>query len=100
MERCRPSAKAALEDFHEAHIGALKGKNTPIKTALSGQRIGRGWGISMSCETLYRNVHPPRRAGGAHISGPVCGLVRSCRRRPEPQQITQWIDLLRDFNTR
>lgn len=52
-------------DFHEAHlIAALKGRNTPIKSALLDQRIVAGLGNIYVCEALYRAaIHPARKAG-------------------------------------
>ena len=45
-------------------IAALKGKNTPIKSALLDQRIIAGLGNIYVCETLYRaSISPTRRAG-------------------------------------
>lgn len=51
--------------FHEAHlIAALKGRNTPVKSALLDQRIVAGLGNIYVCETLYRaGIHPARKAG-------------------------------------
>ncbi|MBD3665083.1 bifunctional DNA-formamidopyrimidine glycosylase/DNA-(apurinic or apyrimidinic site) lyase [Sulfitobacter sp. TSTF-M16] len=51
--------------FHEAHlIAALKGRNTPIKSALLDQRIVAGLGNIYVCEALYRaRIHPARKAG-------------------------------------
>jgi formamidopyrimidine-DNA glycosylase len=52
-------------DFHEAHlVAALKGRNTPIKSALLDQRIVAGLGNIYVCEALYRaGIHPARMAG-------------------------------------
>lgn len=52
-------------DFNEPHlIAALKGRNTPIKSALLDQRIVAGLGNIYVCETLYRaRISPLRRAG-------------------------------------
>lgn len=52
-------------DFHEAHlVAALKGRNTPIKSALLDQRIVAGLGNIYVCETLYRaGINPARKAG-------------------------------------
>lgn len=52
-------------DFHESHlIAALKGRNTPIKSALLDQRIVAGLGNIYVCEALYRaGIHPARKAG-------------------------------------
>ena len=63
-------------DFHEAHlIGALKGRNTPIKAALLDQRIVAGLGNIYVCEALYRaGIHPARKAG--KLSAPrIAALV-------------------------
>ncbi|GLT08676.1 bifunctional DNA-formamidopyrimidine glycosylase/DNA-(apurinic or apyrimidinic site) lyase [Sulfitobacter sp. G21635-S1] len=51
--------------FSEAHlIAALKGRNTPIKSALLDQRIVAGLGNIYVCEALYRaRIHPARKAG-------------------------------------
>lgn len=63
-------------DFHEAHlIGALKGKNTPIKTALLDQRIVAGLGNIYVCETLYRAGILPARKAGRISAARVGGLV-------------------------
>lgn len=45
-------------------VQALKGKNTPIKTAILDQRIIAGLGNIYVCEVLYRaHIHPARKAG-------------------------------------
>ena len=51
--------------FDEAYFtNRLKGKNTPIKTALLDQRIVSGLGNIYVCEVLYRaGIHPARKAG-------------------------------------
>ncbi len=51
--------------FNEAHlVAALKGRNTPIKSALLDQRIVAGLGNIYVCEALYRaGIHPARKAG-------------------------------------
>ncbi len=51
--------------FNEAYlIGKLKGRNTPIKSALLDQRIVAGLGNIYVCEVLYRaGIHPARKAG-------------------------------------
>lgn len=63
-------------DFHEAHlVAALKGRNTPIKSALLDQRIVAGLGNIYVCEALYRaGIHPARKAGRIS-AGRVAGLV-------------------------
>ncbi|MDG1377770.1 MAG: bifunctional DNA-formamidopyrimidine glycosylase/DNA-(apurinic or apyrimidinic site) lyase [Yoonia sp.] len=51
--------------FDEAYlIARLKGKNTPVKSALLDQRIVSGLGNIYVCEVLYRaGIHPARKAG-------------------------------------
>ena len=51
--------------FHEDYlISRLKGRNTPIKSALLDQRIVAGLGNIYVCEALYRaRIHPARKAG-------------------------------------
>ena len=56
-------------------IAKLKGKNTPIKTALLDQRIVAGLGNIYVCEVLYRaRIHPARKAGRI-AAARVGGLV-------------------------
>lgn len=52
-------------DFHESYLAeVLKGKNTPIKSALLDQRIIAGLGNIYVCETLFRcGISPKRKAG-------------------------------------
>lgn len=52
-------------DFHEAHlIAVLKGRNTPIKSALLDQRLIAGLGNIYVCEALYRaRINPTHKAG-------------------------------------
>ncbi|WP_090209358.1 bifunctional DNA-formamidopyrimidine glycosylase/DNA-(apurinic or apyrimidinic site) lyase [Yoonia litorea] len=51
--------------FDEDYLAAkLKGRNTPIKSALLDQRIVAGLGNIYVCEVLYRaGIHPARKAG-------------------------------------
>ena len=51
--------------FDENHLVArLKGRNTPIKSALLDQHVVAGLGNIYVCETLYRaRIHPARKAG-------------------------------------
>ncbi|PIE12410.1 MAG: DNA-formamidopyrimidine glycosylase [Rhodobacterales bacterium] len=53
-------------DFNETYLtAALKGRNTPIKSALLDQRIVAGLGNIYVCEALYRaHIAPMRKAGG------------------------------------
>jgi formamidopyrimidine-DNA glycosylase len=56
--------------FDETYlIERLKGKNTPIKTALLDQRIVAGLGNIYVCEVLFRaGIHPKRKAGQVSAS--------------------------------
>jgi len=56
-----PLGNAFDEDYL---IARLKGRNTPIKTALLDQRIVSGLGNIYVCEVLFRaGIHPARKAG-------------------------------------
>jgi formamidopyrimidine-DNA glycosylase len=66
--------------FDEAYFkAALKGKNSPIKSALLDQRIVAGLGNIYVCEALWRTgISPLRKAGG--LSGQrVSSLVPAIR---------------------
>lgn len=62
--------------FDEAYlVERLKGRNTPIKSALLDQRIVSGLGNIYVCEVLYRaGIHPARKAGKIAAKR-VSGLV-------------------------
>lgn len=51
-------------DFHEEYlISRLKGRRSPIKTALLDQRVVAGLGNIYVCEVLFRaGIHPARKA--------------------------------------
>jgi len=51
--------------FNESYlIDRIKGRNTPIKSALLDQRIVSGLGNIYVCEVLFRaGIHPARKAG-------------------------------------
>jgi formamidopyrimidine-DNA glycosylase len=63
-------------DFNETYlIERLKGKNTPIKSALLDQRIVSGLGNIYVCEVLFRaGIHPTQKAGQL-VEKRVSGLV-------------------------
>jgi formamidopyrimidine-DNA glycosylase len=62
--------------FHEAGLTArLKGRNTPIKSALLDQRIVAGLGNIYVCEVLFRAGIDPRRKAGAISAKRVASLV-------------------------
>lgn len=67
-------------DFDEPRLVArLKGRATPIKSALLDQRLVAGLGNIYVCETLFRaGVHPARRAGDLPAMR-VAGLVAIIR---------------------
>lgn len=68
-------------DFHEDHlIGAFRGKNTPVKTALLDQRIIAGLGNIYVNEALHRaGIAPTRKAG-----------------RIAPQRVAALVPIIRD----
>lgn len=52
-------------EFNESYlIGRLKGRHTPVKSALLDQRIVAGLGNIYVCEVLFRaGIHPARKTG-------------------------------------
>ncbi|SLN54062.1 Formamidopyrimidine-DNA glycosylase [Roseovarius albus] len=56
-------------------VDALKGKNTPIKSALLDQRIIAGLGNIYVCEALFRAKISPKRKAGAISGRRVSALV-------------------------
>ncbi|MDU8910979.1 bifunctional DNA-formamidopyrimidine glycosylase/DNA-(apurinic or apyrimidinic site) lyase [Aestuariicoccus sp. MJ-SS9] len=83
--------------FSESHlVAALKGRNTPVKSALLDQKIVAGLGNIYVCESLFRaRIHPARKAGriSAARAGALVPIIR--------QVLTEAIDAggssLRDF---
>ncbi|WP_299847516.1 bifunctional DNA-formamidopyrimidine glycosylase/DNA-(apurinic or apyrimidinic site) lyase [uncultured Roseovarius sp.] len=62
--------------FNESYLqAALKGKNTPIKSALLDQRIVAGLGNIYVCEALYRARISPKRRAGQISAARVAALV-------------------------
>ncbi|MDE0849538.1 bifunctional DNA-formamidopyrimidine glycosylase/DNA-(apurinic or apyrimidinic site) lyase [Yoonia sp.] len=62
--------------FHEAYIvERLKGRNTPIKSALLDQRIVSGLGNIYVCEVLFRAGINPKHKAGQLATSRVAGLV-------------------------
>lgn len=62
--------------FHEAYIvERLKGRNTPIKSALLDQRIVSGLGNIYVCEVLFRAGINPKCNAGQIAASRVAGLV-------------------------
>ncbi len=62
--------------FDETYLVArLKGRNTPIKSALLDQKIIAGLGNIYVCEVLFRAGLDPRRRAGRISAARVAGLV-------------------------
>lgn len=55
--------------------GALRGRNTPVKSALLDQRIVAGLGNIYVCETLFRAGISPLRRAGRISAARAAGLV-------------------------
>ncbi|MES2665490.1 MAG: bifunctional DNA-formamidopyrimidine glycosylase/DNA-(apurinic or apyrimidinic site) lyase [Pseudomonadota bacterium] len=63
-------------EFSESYlVGRLKGRNTPIKSALLDQGVVAGLGNIYVCETLYRAGISPLRKAGDLTAAQVAGLV-------------------------
>lgn len=67
-----PMGNAFNEDYL---IDRLKGRNTPIKTALLDQKIIAGLGNIYVCEVLHRAGIAPKRKAGQISPARVAGLV-------------------------
>lgn len=67
-----PLGNAFNEDYL---VQRLKGRNTPVKTALLDQKIVAGLGNIYVCEVLHRAGIDPRRKAGAISAKRVAGLV-------------------------
>jgi formamidopyrimidine-DNA glycosylase len=83
--------------FNEPYlVAALKGRNTPIKSALLDQRIVAGLGNIYVCEALFRaHISPLRRAGA--ISGKRAAALVPITRKVLADAITAGGSSLRDF---
>jgi len=84
-------------DFNAPYLATmLKGRNTPVKSALLDQRIVAGLGNIYVCETLFRaRISPRRRAG--NISGKRAGALVPIIRDVLRDAITAGGSSLRDF---
>lgn len=84
-------------DFHEAVlVEALKGRNTPVKSALLDQRIVSGLGNIYVCETLFRaGISPTRKAG--RIAAPRVASMVPIIREVLSEAIEAGGSSLRDF---
>jgi formamidopyrimidine-DNA glycosylase len=77
-------------------MAALKGRNTPIKSALLDQRIVAGLGNIYVCEALFRaRISPLRRAGS--LSGKRAAALVPIIRKVLADAITAGGSSLRDF---
>ncbi|MEM7472411.1 MAG: bifunctional DNA-formamidopyrimidine glycosylase/DNA-(apurinic or apyrimidinic site) lyase [Pseudomonadota bacterium] len=66
--------------FNEAYLAdRLKGRNSPIKSALLDQRIVAGLGNIYVCEVLYRTGISPKRKAGQISAARVGKLVPAIR---------------------
>ena len=66
--------------FHEDHlIAALRGRMTPIKSALLDQRLVAGLGNIYVCEALFRAGISPRRKAGRIARQRIAALVPAIR---------------------
>jgi formamidopyrimidine-DNA glycosylase len=88
-----PLANGFDEDYL---VARLKGRNTPIKSALLDQRIVAGLGNIYVCEVLFRAGISPRRKAGRIGAARIAALVPLIR-----QVLTEAIDAggssLRDY---
>ena len=67
-------------DFHEAVLAtALKGRKTPIKSALLDQRVVAGLGNIYVCEVLFRVGMNPKTQAGRIAASRVAALVPAIR---------------------
>ena len=84
-------------DFHEAIlVAALKGRNTPVKSALLDQHIVAGLGNIYVCETLFRaGISPARKAG--RIAAPRVAAMVPIIRKVLGEAIEAGGSSLRDF---
>ncbi len=64
--------------FNGSYLSArLKGRNTPIKSALLDQHLVAGLGNIYVCETLYRaGIHPARRAADVASPQDLVPIIR------------------------
>ena len=83
--------------FNESYLAArLKGRNTPIKSALLDQHIIAGLGNIYVCETLYRaRIHPVRKA--ARIAAARAAALVPIIRDVLTEAITAGGSSLRDY---
>ena len=68
------------EEFDSAYLAkALKGKKTPIKSALLDQRVIAGLGNIYVCEALYRSGISPKRLAKSLSPARIAPLVREIK---------------------
>ncbi len=84
-------------DFHEDHlIGAFRGRNMPVKSALLDQKIVAGLGNIYVCEALFRAGISPRRKAGK-IAAPRVAVLVPVIRAVLDEAIAAGGSSLRDF---
>ena len=68
------------KEFNAAYLArALKGKRTPIKSALLDQRVVAGLGNIYVCEALYRSRISPKRLAKSLSAARIAPLVREIK---------------------
>jgi len=73
-------AEPLSREFDTAYLArALKGKKTPIKSALLDQRVIAGLGNIYVCEALYRAHISPKRLAKSVLPERVAALVREIK---------------------
>ncbi len=84
-------------DFNENYlISRLKGRNTPIKSALLDQRVVAGLGNIYVCEVLHRaHIHPALKAG--HIAAESIAQLVPLIRQVLEEAIAAGGSSLRDY---
>lgn len=83
--------------FNEAYLVArLKGRNTPVKSALLDQRVVAGLGNIYVCEALWRTGISPLRKAGALSKARAASLVPAIR-EVLTEAITAGGSSLRDY---
>jgi formamidopyrimidine-DNA glycosylase len=73
-------AEPLSDEFGAAHLaGALKGKKTPIKSALLDQRVIAGIGNIYACEALFRAGISPKRLAAKVQKPAIAPLVHAIK---------------------
>jgi formamidopyrimidine-DNA glycosylase len=76
MLLCRLGPEPMGNAFDESYlVGRLKGRNTPIKSALLDQHVVAGLGNIYVCETLFRARIAPQKKAGDLTTKQIASLV-------------------------